>query len=240
MLPSCNKKEMRILLLLIPACLLLNSITAQSKKTYRINSINGDSSDLIGSLYRYPQFEKGVVSFTNLPLASADLNYNYLSGQILFVTPSGKTLELAKPETLQYIAIGADTFYYMDKGYIEMLTHYPRINLFQKEIIKFNGKEKKGAYGTYSSTTAASSINTFSDENVNQKISVDENTLYATSTQYYLSDRLNNFLPATKKNFYKVFSKDENKLSEYLKNNSVHFSKKEDLIKLLEYLQSNK
>lgn len=230
---------MRILLFFIPACLLLNSIAAQSKKTYRINSIKEDSSDLIRSVYRYPEFQKGVVSFNNQPLASADLNYNYLSGQILFVTPKGEALELAKPETLEYIAISVDTFYYVDKGYVEMIAHYPAINLSKKETIKFNGKEKKGAYGTYSSTTAASSINTFSDENVTQKISVDENTLYATSIQYYLSDRLNSFLPATKKNFYKLFSKDETKLSEYLKNNSVHYNKEEDLLKLLEYLQSN-
>lgn len=229
--------KMRILLFLITANFLSGPASAQSKKTYRINSIKGDSSDLINSLYRYPKFEKGAVSFNNQPLASADLNYNYLSGQILFVTPKGEQLELAKPETLTYIAIGTDTFYYVDKGYVEMITHYPAINLSRKEIIKFNGKEKKGAYGTYSSTTAASSINTFSDENVNQKISVDENTLYATATIYYLSDRLNNFVPATKKNFYKIFSKDEKKLSMYLKDNSVHYTKEEDLLKLLEYLE---
>ncbi len=229
---------MKALLFFIPASLLLNSIAAQSKKTYRINSIREDSSDLMSSSYHYPKFMQGVVSFKNQPLASADLNYNYLSGQIIFVTKKGGTLELAKPETLEYIAIGTDTFYYVDKGYVEMVTHYPTINLSKKEIIKFNGKEKKGAYGTYSTTTAASSINTVSDENVNQKISIDENTLYATTILYYLADRLNNFLPATRKNFYKVFSKDENKLSEYLKNNSVHYNKKEDLLKILEYMQS--
>lgn len=229
---------MKALLFFIPACLLLNSIGAQSKKTYRINSIKEDSSDLMSSSYHYPKFIQGVVSFKNQPLASADLNYNYLSGQIIFVTPKGETLELAKPETLEYIAIGTDTFYYVDKGYVEMVTHYPTINLSQKETIKFNGREKKGAYGTYSTTTAASSINTVSDENVNQKISIDENTLYATTILYYLSDRLNNFLPATRKNFYKIFSKDESKLSGYLKNNSVHYTKKEDLLKLLEHMQS--
>lgn len=230
---------MRIFLSFIAAFLILNSIAAQSKNAYRINSIKEDSSELIGSLYRYPQFQKGVVSFNNQPLASADLNYNYLSGQIVFVINKKEPLELLRPETLKYIGIGVDTFFYFDKGYVEMITHYPNINLYKKEMIKFNGKEKKGAYGTYSATTAASSINTFSDENVNQKISVDENILYVTSTQYYLSDRLNNFFSANKKNFYKIFSKDEKKLIEYLKNNSVHFAKEEDLLKFLEYLQRN-
>ncbi len=230
---------MRILLFFITACLVLNSLAAQSKKIYRINSIKEDSSDLNGSVYRYPQFKKGVVSFNDKPLASADLNYNYLSGQILFMTSKGEALELAGPETLVYIAIGTDTFYYINKIYVEKITHYPEVNLLKNETIRFNGKEKKGAYGTYSSTTAASSINTISREDVNQKIPVDENTLYATSTQYYLSNALNNFLPATKKNFYKFFSKDENKLSDYLKKNAVHYNKEEDLLKFLEYLQNN-
>lgn len=230
---------MRVSVFFIPACLLFNTICAQSKKTYRINSIKEDSSEFNGAVYRYPQYKKGVVAFKDKPAASADLNYNYLSGQILFVTDNGKTLELAKPETLQYISIGTDTFYYVDKGYVEMITHYPMVNLSKNDIIKFNGREKKGAYGTYSSTAAASSINTYSDENVNQRISVDENTLYATSTKYYLSDRLNHSLPATKKNFYKVFFKDEGKLNEYLKSNTVHYNREEDLKNLLGYLQNN-
>ena len=217
--------------------IIINAADSQTRKTYRINSIKEDSGALMSSAYRYPQFEKGVVSFKNQPLASAELNYNYLSGQILFATPNGEELELAKPETLDYIAIGKDTFYYTDKGYTEKLTHYAGINLFKKEIIKFNGREKKGAYGTYSTTTAASSINTFSDDKTTQRIPVDENTLYATNTQFYLMQDANNFVPANKKNFYKAFSKDEPKLSDYLKSNPVHYNKEEDVLRLLKYLQ---
>lgn len=190
----------------------------------------------MSSAYRYPQFERGVVAFKNQPLSTADLNYNYLSGQILFATQSGEELELAKPETIDYIAIGKDTFYYTDKGYVEKLTHYPGVNLFKKEVIKFNGREKKGAYGTYSTTTASSSINTFSDDKTTQRIPVDENTLYATNTQFYIAHNSGTFLITNKKNIYKTFSKDENKVSDYLKSNPVHYNKEEDLLQLLKYL----
>lgn len=228
---------MRSTIILLVLTVITNIAFGQTRKTYRINSIKEDSGALMSSAYRYPQFEKGVVSFKNQPLASADLNYNYLSGQILFATPNGQELELAKPETLDYIAIGKDTFYYIDKEYAEKLTHYPAINLFKKETIKFNGTEKKGAYGTYSATTGASSINTFSDDKTTQRIPVDENTLYATNTQFYLRQSSNNFVPVNKKNFYKIFSKEESKLSDYLKNNSIHYNKEEDVLKLLKYLQ---
>ncbi len=230
---------MRLLLILIFVQLFLKPAAAQSGKTYRVNSIHQDSTELISSIYRYPQFQKGGVLFTNRPLASAWLNYNYLSGQILFITPKGDTLELANPETLQFVFINIDTFHYVDKGYVEILTHNPTINLSKKQMIEYNGTEKKGAYGTYSSTTAASSINTYSGETLNQKIAIDENTLYATSTQFYLSDKLYKFFPANKKNFYKLFFRQEKMLTAYLKNNTVHFNKENDLRKLIAFLQSN-
>ncbi|MDQ6843944.1 MAG: hypothetical protein M3Z92_06275 [Bacteroidota bacterium] len=228
---------MRIILLLVFAQLILKNATSQNNKSFRVNSIEKDSSDLALSVYRYPAFQKGIVSFSHQPLASAMLNYNNLSGQVLFLTPEGEMLEIASPETLQYIAIGSDTFHYVEKGYVQMLTHYPEYNLGKKELIKYNGKEMKGAYGTYSSTTAASSINRYSDQNLNQKIPIDENTLYSMSTQYFLSDKSNKFLSVSKKNFYKLFSRQDKQLSDYLNNNTVHFNKEEDLLKLLDYLQ---
>ena len=230
---------MRILLIIIFNIIIFQPVAAQSDKSFRENSINPDSNNPVHSIFRYQQFQKGAVSLTNHPLVWATLNYNYLSGQLLFINQKGDTLELAQPESLQYIAIGTDTFHYADNGYVEMLTHYPAINLYKKQLIKFNGKEKKGAYGTYSGTSASSSIDTYSNETINEKIGIDENTLYATLRRYYISDRFNHFLSATKKNFFKLFSSKEKILADYLNTNPVHYGNESELRKLIEYLQSN-
>src|ERR1017187_3655320 len=98
---------MRLLIInAIIAMVFLNPAAAQTNKTYRVNSIQHDSAEFSHSIYKYSEFQKGEVAFTNQPLASASLNYNYLSGQLLFISPKGDTLELAKPEALQYVAIG--------------------------------------------------------------------------------------------------------------------------------------
>lgn len=75
------------------------------------------------------------------------------------------------------------------------------INLYKKETIQYNGKEKKGAYGGYSATTAANSVNKVSSENNIEKINVDENSLYVSTTSYYLANPSGRSCPAVKKNF---------------------------------------
>jgi hypothetical protein len=230
---------MRILIILIFSHALLKPAAAQGDKAYRENSLDPDSSQLVRSVYQYRQFQRGDVAFKSHATVQASLNYNYLSGQMLFISDNGDTLELARPETLQYVAVGADTFYYVEKGYAEALTHLPAINLYKKQVIKYNGTEKKGAYGTYSGTSSSSSLNTYSNENVTQRIGVDENLLYVTSRRYYLSDRFYNFLPASKKNFYRLFSSREKILTDYLKDHPVHYTNEGELLNLLQYLQAN-
>ncbi len=228
---------MRILLIYILIIFFCEPGESQNNKSFKINSISQDSGDLVYSTFKYPSFISGKVLFKNQHETIAALNYNYLSGQIVFQNQTGEAMELAKPETVRYIAIGQDTFYYVDKSYVELITHYPTVNLAGDKIIKFNGKEKKGAYGTYSGTAASTAIDDVTDAGINKKIGVDENVMYSTSAKYYLADKTNNFIIASKKNFYKAFFNQEDELSEYLKNNTVHFNQEEDLIKLLEYLQ---
>ncbi len=136
-------------------------------------------------------------------MASALLNYNRLSGQILFVNTKGDTLEPANPGRY---TIGGHMhrilFIISTKHMSNSVSHYKEaINLFKKETIQYNGTEKKGAYGGYSNTTAANSIDKVSDENDIKKIGVDENVLYVSSTHYYLAGPDHHFLPASKKKF---------------------------------------
>ncbi len=41
-----------------------------------------------------------------------------------FIDPKGDTLALANESTLNFISIGADTFFYKNKGYIEQVADY--------------------------------------------------------------------------------------------------------------------
>jgi hypothetical protein len=221
--------------------LLAGSASAQESKTYKVNTIEDNKEELIRDTYRYPQFTAGVVHFKDGATTRARLNYHRFYDQVLFISPKGDTLALAEPAPYKFIAIGTDTFYVQDQGYLERITHYAGVNLFRKSVMEIVGREKKGGYGTYSSTTAVESRNQYiSADGRVIPLQVDENTLYSGRSFYFLSDGYNTFFPATKKNFYNLFSKQEKRLKEYLDAHKVNFYHGEDLLQLMAYLQEGK
>jgi hypothetical protein len=227
----------RITPIIVLTQLLYSHAAAQQDQAFRINSINADSTGYYRSVYSYPEFTEGTILSNDGKIASALLNYKRLSGQILFINSKGDTLEFSDPGSFRYVAISEDTFYFFDKAYLKLISHYNSANLYKKEKIEYNGKEKKGAYGGYSSTSAANSIDKISDENDLKKIAVDENTLYVSSSRFYLRGAAGKYYPAVKKNFVKMFPQKEKQLNNYLANNKVNYRDENDLLRLLDYLQ---
>ncbi|HEY1113039.1 MAG TPA: hypothetical protein VGE66_05740 [Chitinophagaceae bacterium] len=218
--------------------LLWGSTLAQEGKVYTVNSIRDNKEELIRDAYRYSAFRAGVVLFKDGVATKALLNYHRLYDQVVFISPKGETLALLNPETLKYVAIGADTFYVQDRGYLERLTHYAGINLARKDAILLTGYERKGAYGTYSATTSTESkLYHSGDGRTMTKLQVDENAVFKAKSRYFLSDEYHNFFPAVKKNFYTLFKSREKRLKEYLDTHKVNFSRGEDLLQLIAHLQ---
>ena len=224
---------------LLYAFLLLSATaSAQQDKTYTINSIRDNKEDMIRDAYRYPQFRPGSVVFNDGSVTPARLNYHRLGDQVLFIAPKGDTLALADPATVKFVVIGTDTFYVQDKGFLERLTHYDGVNLARKGTITLAGYERKGAFGTYSSTMSSDAKAYYSaDGSRIAHLQVDQNTLYRAKTRYFLSDRYNNFFPATRKHFYNLFFRQEARLKKYLDTNKVNFYREDDLLQLMTYLQ---
>ena len=227
---------MRTASILVFSQLLYFQATAQHDQSFRINSLNDDSSTLYRSVYRYPQFTEGHILLNDRKMAAGLLNYNRFSGQILFINSKGDTLELANPKTIEYITIVNDTFRYFDRSFLKLVSHNDAVNLFKKETIEYTGKEKKGAYGGYSKTTGASAIDKVPDANDLKKIGVDENDLYVSSAHYYLRSADGFFLPAVKRSFKKLFPEKEKLLNQYLSEKKVNFNDENDLLRLLDYL----
>jgi hypothetical protein len=155
-----------------------------------------------------------------------------------FINANGDTLQLGNAAATNYITIANDTFRYFNNGFIQLLTHFAGVNLYRKKVIKFNGREKQGAYGTYNTTSAATSVNNYSDQNgnINQDLRIDENTVYAVAVNYYLSRDNQDFVLAAKKNLNKLFPGKEKIVAEYLKTNKINFNKEADLVALIVFM----
>lgn len=228
---------MRKLLLCWYALFFFCNVWSQENTTVVFNPTKQNESELVKKMYRYTQFVQGKAYYKNGGITHSAFNYSYLTSRILFISPKGDTLELAQGEDFDKITIGTDTFRYHNKEFIQQLTNSSTYNLFVKTFLRYSGKEKKSAYGGYSSTSASSSISEMYDTHGPGvgKLTSDENIVYIFDHSYYLSGKYGKFYPATKKGVYELFSKNQKLVKEFLETNKIDFTKKEDLEKLLNY-----
>lgn len=232
---------MKIALSIIFIFLSSSSLFSQKNKIVKINSFD-IAEGFFKIEFMYPGYLDGMVHFKDNSNGEAKMNYNLMTNQIYFLNPKGDTLIIAHPETSSEITIGQDTFYFHQKGFVQKYTHNENtINLYVRPTMKYIGKEKRGAYGTYSGATAANSLSTFSTDNqVTTYLALDENLLYEKGEEFYLCDTLNNLFPANKSSLYAAFPQYVSLIKAFLKNNKIDFYKKDNLLFLLDYIQSLK
>lgn len=201
-----------------------------------------DGGDIAGRLtfdqiYRYPQFIIGRVFFKDETSATGLLNYNTILDEMQFVADTGDTLSLANEHLIKYITAGSDSFYYYNKGYYELITSNSIARLLKKQYLKQLDKEKIGGYGMATSSSAITTYNSYMADNHYVKLTVRGDVILAKKTDYFLANKNNQLLPATKKSVIKLFPKYEKAISQYVKENEVDFNKEADLRNLILFLQ---
>ena len=223
---------------LICVSVIFNSLIIFSQDSTRviINSANQNEQELKNRMFQYRQFAPGRAIYNNGTVTESKLNYSYLTNNIHFIDPKGDTLELSQGENFSAIVISSDTFRYYKKQFLLQLTHNSNFNLLLRRSLIYNGSEKKGAYGTYSSTASSSSITTMhSNEGVGYtKLSPDENAVFVFRDDYFFAGKFGQVYPATKKGLHDFFGKNEKQLKDFMDSNQINLSKKEDLQKVLE------
>ena len=113
---------MKLFFLLSAFVFLLNAIvSAQKRKTYIINpGVKATEAIPKDELFLYPGFTPGMVYFKSETHSPGLLNYNFLIAEMQFIDLKGDTLSLADENTIGYITINTDTFYY-DNGYLKFI-----------------------------------------------------------------------------------------------------------------------
>jgi hypothetical protein len=197
------------------------------------NTIEGSVPAI--DLYEYPQFIHGTVLSRAGNTSGGNMKYNRFLDEMQFITPKGDTFTLINKKDITFIHIGADTFFY-DQGYIKLVTSLANVQLGEKQMLRIIDKQKMGAYGMVSSTTAIDSYASYNDGVQIYNMTVMQDLILAREVQYYIGDRYNHFVVANKKNVLELFPKQHKALVNYLKENTVEFNKKEDLVKLVQFV----
>ncbi|MEI9946128.1 MAG: hypothetical protein WDN26_18135 [Chitinophagaceae bacterium] len=207
----------------------------QNAGTYTIKA-GENIFDVIPSkeIFQYPDFIQGTVVFKNGTATGGKLNYNSLIAAIQFIDAKGDTLSLANEETVNYIQVSRDTFYY-NEGYLRLLAGNASIKLAERVFFQ-EFVQKPGSYGLSTATTATNTISSIID-----KRAIDLNTsqevVLVKSKVFLIAGKFNDFVIADKKNILKMFKRQQDKIKEYFDKNAIEFNKEDDLIKVTNFLK---
>jgi len=194
-------------------------------------------------IYLLPNFTNGKVYFRDGSMNSANFNYNFLNGEMEFISSKGDTLAIVKEQALNIKNIEIDSirFYYFN-GYLQELASNETGKILGRQFYKLKKREKIGGYEQPNATSAIESYSTFVSGNGEQPqtLTVRENVTLVKATEYFFGDRYNTFLRANKKNALKLYPKKKAQIESFLLKNKVNFNNGRDLQKLLAYLQSAK
>jgi hypothetical protein len=212
-------------------------VQSQSVKKFRVNP--GEQVIKVipaEDIYTYPQFMLGQVQFKNGKLGSAKMNYNSLLGEIEFIDDKNDTIALDDVESMHYVAINSDTFYYF-KRYLRQLSNKNGVKLAENKEIDVINREKVGGFGETNggSVEVKESVSANSSQMktlvAKQILTLSENFVY------FFGDRFNKFRQANRKNIMDMFGKMKPDLGKYLDDNKLNYFDKNDMTRLAEYLQ---
>jgi hypothetical protein len=193
-------------------------------------------------MYRYPEFIKSVVHYKDSTTMMATLNYNIALAEMMLISNRKDTLVIANRDVIDFIAIENDTFYTSDQGYFGLLEGNKNIKLLMKQYLKLTDIRKEGAY---SASTSTSAIDNYSSTSANlntstYRLKVEQDMVYTLKTDYYFRKQNGELLLAKKNNLIRMFPEYKVTINKFLKENSISFNQKEDLIRLAVFLANPK
>lgn len=187
-------------------------------------------------IFFYQHFTSGKVFFRDGTKSEAKLNYNRLVDEMHFIDPKGDTLALADEKNIKYIIIDNDTFYY-DGGYVKVLSTGNFVKLAIKQVWMISDTRQIGAYNTTNNSVSIVSHTSYNEGGRLYDLTVNADVILKKVEQYYFGDNYNHFLIADKKNLLKLFAKEEKRIEMHLKENKINFANKDDLEKLVQFLE---
>jgi hypothetical protein len=196
----------------------------------------------IGKVYRYGSFVQGEIYFRDGSITPGLLNYNFLNGEVEFISPHSDTLAIAEEQAIaaKQIVIGTSTFFY-NKVYLEKVFENSLGKICKNQQFDVANKEKTKSLNNPSSA-GIETYGALSDNNagvMKYDLVVRENLTLSIKTLFFFGDVYNNFHIANKKNLMKMFNKKKDAIEAYLQTHQVNFNNGEDLKNLFTYLQNS-
>jgi hypothetical protein len=215
---------------------LCHNLFAQELKTFKVNP-GQKVYDVIGPAERYtfPDFQLGGVFFKNNRLGTAKMNYNALLAAIEFIDEKGDTLTLDLLETIRFITIATDTFYF-DKVVVKHIATAGNIRLASQTVIMVSNHQRIGAMGIPTDASVDAFTSLSSSGNPLKTLIADEVMTYKENIRYYFGNKFGQYRLANKKNLMAAFGNHRDEITRYLEVNMVDFYSEKQMREILLFL----
>jgi hypothetical protein len=226
-------------ILLLNAAIIYFSTSVYSQKIERIVIKGGTHyrESLEKTIFLYPAFLNGVINFRNGESFAAPMNYHKGLDQIYLIHGTD-TVSISNNYEIKNVIIGKDSFYYFNK-FIQVKHRTKNYQLGKQEKIKIANREPKMAYrripypiSSIESSSASEPRKQYGNMDVKNDLALIK------YTTFYLGDKHNQFIKATRKNILYLSAANEKIVSKYLKEKAINLNKEGDLKKLLVFLES--
>ncbi|MEP6951127.1 MAG: hypothetical protein ABI863_17700 [Ginsengibacter sp.] len=239
---NLNFLSVRYLVLFILSLLLYsNPLFAQSPRSIRVKAgENIAQAYPPNGFYRFPKFSKAILFYKGGTQNAVQLfNYNILSGTMQFISPAGKTFDIADPANIDSVVFEKIVFVH-NEGFMEIVTHTDSIILLKKIIIKTR-EEKIGALGLPAQSSSIDNISIYSAETDVYNLTINTDVVVIENVYWYWMDNNHNLLKATKGNLLRLLpAPKQNAAETYMKQNKINFENENDLKQLMVNLVAGK
>jgi len=171
------------------------------------------------SVYRFPSFEYGRVTFATSfsPDEQLRFNYNLFTGQMDMINSNGDTVQIKQIKELKFISIADRLFFHSYKvGYLEIL-HQSTVLLGVLNLL-IDAYPAAGTHPYLQRTRGPKSDLYFKNQ-----------------SSYYFIETDTKLHKATPSSIRKLFHDHKKAVNAYLNENKIDFEREDDLIKLLTF-----
>lgn len=196
-------------------------------------------------VFLYPDLIDAVVSFRDGRSSQAKINYSILLDEMQMQTRRG--IAALETRNLEKLEIGEATFIHRpDDGYLEVVSEgsFP---LFMKRQIRVSAMPvRRGAYGGTDYTSAidlAASIATNSGGDFNREIFLDnpsgqEMDITLRYNEYFVIEKGGQLIRVNnQRQLLRDFPEYRNELRDFVRRENTNFSSRQDLIKMVKFME---
>jgi len=190
----------------------------------------------LGNGLIFPQFEKGIVTYKNGTQYTASLNYDMIQGKMLFQQADSTILAIGNAlEILVVVIDGRRFFPISSSGVFYEEVQAGKGSFFIKRSAQMLSQGKEAAYGGYSQTSSITSYGSWQDSGSSVQLKVNEKFKLDIECFYYLKSGNSYKRFYSAKTLEKLFKGYESDIQKFADEQSIDFSKTDDVARIVEY-----